>query len=130
MNDRVGTKTIPTTLAGLTFPIGDSRDSRSLVLALPDLTLRWPAIPPYTTQSLRIGITATNANNDTAPYILVLSPEGIVVSQNVLPFHTETGRTALDHDPEGNLHLIWSVLRGTGKTSLIYATNKYVRKGE
>src|SRR5699024_9861829 len=43
-------------ISGLTFPLANSAETKSLTINAPNTSLRWPALPPYQVNTLTIGL--------------------------------------------------------------------------
>ncbi len=116
------------TLAGLTFPLGNSAETRSLTVDSGGASLRWPAFPARLASALFASLTVTRDENGelhSQPMLLPITPERVGPPQPVAAlFPGQIGETRLALDTDGYLHLTWASLRPTGQVEMVYATNR------
>jgi hypothetical protein len=125
-------------IAGLSFPHGNSTTTRLLTTAGAEspgagtLSLRWPVFSTQgspTPSGLTIGLTMRTWDGTKwrdAPASAVILPGGIGRVEPVARVSDGAlvGKTSLIVDPEGGLHMAWSVLNADGTAAIYYAETK------
>jgi len=115
-------------VAGLLFPHGNSAATQTLTINVPNVSLRWLAIPPRQVNTLTIGLTASAITENAPreyPVTVATTPTSIGAIQPVINERANViGRTTLTSDANGDLHIAWTALRENGTASLYYATTR------
>lgn len=113
-------------LAGFSFPFSDSTAVQPINFdALNAQSVRWLSLPPNASQSLTIGLTASNSDgqtrHDTAMTVSIAADS--VVSHPVFDGATDTiGKTVLASNVSGKQYLAWTALRPDGTAAIYYAS--------
>jgi hypothetical protein len=115
-------------VAGLTFPLANSAAMQTLTINVPNVSLRWPALPPQQVNALTIGLTASIITENAPreyPVTVTISPSAVGTIQPIINERaTVIGKTMLTIDANGNLYIAWTALRENGTASLYYATTR------
>ncbi len=126
-------------LAGLTFTLGDTKQTQTLDLHLPvsaglptDTSLRGLSLARgnATSDGLIAAVVAHSPASQQIPdrpLILSIGPKGIAAVQTVtqgIPGDGPITRLSLFVDAEGTLSLVWGVMRADGTNALYLASNR------
>lgn len=115
-------------VAGLTFPLVNNTATQTLTINAPNVSLRWPAVPPQQVNTLTIGLTVSAITENAPrefPATIAISPTSVGAIQPVINERANViGKTTLTIDANGDLYMAWTALRANGTASLFYATTR------